>query len=99
MSKRTFKYSESAMDRLAESVRKTSKGIKSLISDMQDKTDAQLQGWSERSESRQAQLNLDEGVGDRTGELTNALDEAAKALDEINEMAHEAEVRNVAVLN
>ena len=99
MSKRTFKYSESSLTDLEDAVKNTSADVGRLISDARTKTEAHIAGWSEKSDSRQAQLSFDERLKARTNALTDALDEAAKALYDINELGHQAEVRNVAVLN
>ena len=99
MSERTFKYSESSLTNLENAVKNMSADVGRLISDARTKTEAHIAGWSEKSDSRQAQLNFDELVKACTNALTEALDEAAKALHDVNELGHQAEVRNVAVLD
>lgn len=99
MSERTFKYSESSLTNLENTVKNMSADIGRLISDARTKTEAHIAGWSEKSDSRQAQLSFDERLKARTNALTEALDEAAKALHDVNELGHQAEVRNVAVLD
>ena len=99
MSERTFNYSESSLTNLENTVKHMSADVGRLISDARTKTEAHIAGWSEKSDSRQAQLSFDERLKARTNALTDALDEAAKALHDVNELGHQAEVRNVAVLD
>ena len=44
-------------------------------------------------------MAFDRRLEKRTDELTQALDEAARALDDIKDLAHNTEVRNVAVMD
>lgn len=99
MSERTFKYSESSLVELATMVENMSANVEDLISTARKKTDGQIGGWSRESSSRQAQIAFDQRLGNRTESLTQALDEAANALGDIKDLAHNTEVRNVAVMD
>lgn len=99
MSERTFKYNEASLANLTTLVENMSANVEDLISTARKKTDGQIGGWSRESVSRRAQMAFDRRLEKRTDELTQALDEAANALSDIKDLAHNTEVRNVAVMD
>ena len=58
-----------------------------------------LSGWVAGSDSRQAQLAFDDRLGRDIDDVAQQLVTLAKALATVRESAHEAEVRNVAILD
>ena len=99
MSERTFKYNEASLANLTTLVENMSANVEDLISTARKKTEGRIEGWSKESVSRRAQMAFDRRLEKRTDELTQALDEVARALDDIKDLAHTAEVRNVAVMD
>ena len=82
-----------------ESANDMSANVEDLISTARKKTEGRIEGWSKESVSRRAQMAFDRRLEKRTDELTQALDEAARAFDDIKDLAYTAEVRNVAVMD
>jgi putative methyl-accepting chemotaxis protein len=99
MSERTFKYNEASLANLTTLVENMSANVEDLISTARKKTEGRIEGWSKESVSRRAQMAFDRRLEKRTDELTQALDEAANALSDIKDLAHNTEVRNVAVMD
>ena len=99
MSERTFKYNEASLANLTTLVENMSANVEDLISTARKKTEGRIEGGSKESVSRRAQMAFDRRLEKRTDELTQALDEAARALDDIKDLAHNTEVRNVAVMD
>lgn len=60
---------------------------------------AQIVGWATDTESRQAQLKADADLAAGVRALAEALEKVRAALAAIREDAHDAEVRNVAILD
>lgn len=58
-----------------------------------------VSGWQEDSASRAAQIGFDRELGGWVTELTAALDAVRAALATVRQDAHDAEVRNVAILD
>ncbi len=60
---------------------------------------AQIVGWATDTASRQAQLKADGDLAAGVRALAEALEKVRAALATIREDAHDAEVRNVAILD
>lgn len=60
---------------------------------------AQIVGWATDTDSRQAQLKADADLAAGVAALAEALDKVRAGLASIREDAHDAEVRNVAILD
>ena len=61
--------------------------------------ESELSGWSTDTESRQAQQEKDHAFKERAEKLAEVLDKAATAVGKLRDLAHKAEVDNVAVLD
>ena len=61
--------------------------------------DREIAGWRAGTDSRDAQLAFDRDLAGWSEQLSAALASVATALTTVTEAAHDAEVRNVAILD
>ena len=99
MGKRTFIYKENEAQALEDAFTQMASDLHTSMSNMRSQTDSDLSGWSSDTESRQAQQKKTQAFDDRSEELADVLDKAATAIGKLRDLAHKAEVDNVAVLD
>lgn len=99
MGDRSFIFREADATALQDAFSSLAEEVRDEISDMRSLVSGKLSGWSAESQSRQAQMNFDTRLGERSEELAEALDKAAEAMGEVRDLARQAEIRNVAVLD
>lgn len=99
MGDRSFVFREADASALQDAFSSLAEGVRDEISDMRLLMSGKLSGWSAESQSRQAQMDFDVRLGERSEELAEALDKAAEAMGEVRDLARRAEIRNVAVLD
>ena len=99
MGERTFIYKEAEAQALQDAFTQMASDLHTDMSDMRSRMNSDLSGWSQDTESRHAQQKKDQDYNDRAEELADVLDKAATAIGELRDLAHKAEVDNVAVLD
>lgn len=87
------------LEALAETLQSAHDDLVEQVEDVLAKADAEMTGWSAATTSRAAQQAYRQKVLDGVEDLVKALDTVRTTLAEVGTMAHEAEVRNVAVLD
>ena len=99
MGKRTFIYKENEAQALEDAFSQMASGLHTSMDDMHSQMESELSGWSTDTESRQAQQKKDQAFNERAEKLADVLDKAATAIGKLRDLAHKAEVDNVAVLD
>jgi hypothetical protein len=99
MGKRTFIYKENEAQALEDAFTQMASGLHTSMDDMHSQMESELSGWSTDTESRQAQQKKDQAFNERAEKLADVLDKAATAIGKLRDLAHKAEVDNVAVLD
>lgn len=99
MGKRTFIYKENEAQALEDAFTQMASDLHTSMDDMHSQMESDLSGWSTDTESRQAQQKKDQAFKERAEELADVLDKAATAIGKLRDLAHKAEVDNVAVLD
>ena len=99
MGKRTFIYKEADAQALQDAFTKMASDLRTNMRNMQSKVDSDLSGWSPDTETRQAQQKKGQEFSYRSEALTKALEDAASAVEKVRDLAHKAEVDNVALLD
>ncbi len=99
MGKRTFIYKENEAQALEDAFTQMASDLHTSMSNMHSQTESELSGWSTDTESRQAQQKKDQAFNDRSEKLADVLDKAATAIGKLRDLAHKAEVDNVAILD
>ena len=64
-----------------------------------EQVDAKITGWDPATASRAAEMDYQRRLQDGVGRLTDALDTVRTKLAEVATSAHEAEVKNVAIVD
>ena len=99
MGERTFIYKEAEAQALQDAFTQMASGLHTSMDDMHSQMESELSGWSTDTESRQAQQKKDQAFNERAEKLADVLDKAATAIGKLRDLAHKAEVDNVAVLD
>jgi hypothetical protein len=99
MGKRTFIYKENEAQALEDAFTQMASDLHTSMGDMHSQMESELSGWSTDTESRQAQQKKDQAFNERAEKLADVLDKAATAIGKLRDLAHKAEVDNVAVLD
>lgn len=99
MSERRLVFHEDAATAIEEALSTAHDDLTEAIGTMRASVRSRLGEWTEESDSRQAQIDVDERLAARVSELARALDAARTAFVQLAEGAHDAEVHNVAVMD
>jgi hypothetical protein len=98
MANRAFVFHLEDAQAVESALRKAADDLRREVEDARKDISGLVSGWSLGWASRQAQIESDGMIDDQAGELASALRKAEAAMKRIA-IAHEAEVKNVAILD
>ena len=99
MANRAFVFHLEDAQAVESALRKAADDLRREVEDARKDISGLVSGWSLGWASRQAQIESDGMIDDQAGELASALRKAEAAMKRIARLAHEAEVKNVAILD
>ena len=99
MENRAFVFRLEDAQAVESALRKAADDLRREVEDARKDISGLVSGWSLGWASRQAQIESDGMIDDQAGELASALRKAEAAMKRIAKLAHEAEVKNVAILD
>ena len=98
MSTRTLVYKEASVDAMAKDLSELHTSLKEKLDALFVAVDGDLTGWSEATESRQAERQYQKDLKDSIAKVLDGLEKLKSGLEDAKDLADTAETRNIAVL-